>query len=130
MGDIFSITVFIFFAKTNPFSNDTDGDGSIDSIDRFPLNDTEYLDSDDDGYGDNIDKCPEVAGDEANGGCPLADADGDGVPDKDDSCPDVAGTSENNGCPDEPTDLLSFINKVYSLYQKNESFKKNYQFRD
>ena len=66
-------------------------------------------DSDGDGIADNTDKCPEVAGDEANGGCPLADADGDGVPDKDDSCPDVAGTSENNGCPDEPTDLLSFI---------------------
>ena len=67
-------------------------------------------DSDGDGVADNEDRCPETAGDSANGGCPWTDSDGDGVPDKDDNCPDLAGTVANNGCPDEPTDLVNFIN--------------------
>ena len=57
-----------------------------------------------------MDRCPDVVGDAANGGCPWTDSDGDGVPDKDDNCPNEVGTASNNGCPDEPTDLVSFIN--------------------
>ena len=67
-------------------------------------------DTDGDGVADNTDRCPEVAGEAANGGCPWADSDGDGVPDKDDKCPDVAGVAANNGCAAEPTDLINFIN--------------------
>jgi outer membrane protein OmpA-like peptidoglycan-associated protein len=80
-------------------------------------------DSDGDGVADNIDRCPEAEGDEANGGCPWADADGDGIPDKDDSCPDIAGTSENSGCPAEPTDLISFISNSDNriLFRANSS---------
>ena len=37
----------------------------------------------DDGF-DNVDKCPQEAGEAANDGCPEDDRDGDGVPDKDD----------------------------------------------
>ena len=67
-------------------------------------------DSDGDGVPDNTDRCPDVAGDISNDGCPLTDSDGDGVPDKNDKCPDTAGTKANDGCPDEPTDLNKFIN--------------------
>ena len=44
-------------------------------------------DSDGDGVADNLDKCPDVAGDPRNAGCPFTDSDGDGVADKDDKCP-------------------------------------------
>ena len=32
---------------------DADGDGIVDSVDDFPLDSTQWLDSDGDGYGDN-----------------------------------------------------------------------------
>ena len=66
--------------QTDPFSNDTDGDGSIDSIDKFPLNSSEFLDSDGDGYGDNSDKCPNNEND-------YLDSDNDGYCDNSDAFP-------------------------------------------
>ena len=66
--------------QTDPFLNDTDGDGSIDSIDKFPLNSSEYLDSDGDGYGDNSDKCPNNEND-------YLDSDNDGYCDNSDAFP-------------------------------------------
>ena len=66
-------------------------------------------DSDGDGVADNIDNCPQDAGDAANDGCPWADRDGDGVADKDDTCPDEAGTVANNGCPEVPQKLVDFL---------------------
>ena len=67
-------------------------------------------DTDGDGVPDNTDKCPEVAGPAANGGCPWPDKDGDGVMDKDDQCPDVAGTVANNGCPELPEAVRQALN--------------------
>ena len=62
---------------------------------------------DGDGFTDNVDNCPEVAG--TDQGCvqlgQVADADGDGIPDSSDSCPNEArGNTDNNGdgCPDAP----------------------------
>jgi len=54
----------------------------------------EVLDSDADGFANDADACPDVAGKEE--GCP-ADTDADGYLDADDACPDTAGT--DNGCP-------------------------------
>ena len=66
-------------------------------------------DTDGDGLADNVDKCPQEAG-EANNGCPEDDRDGDGVPDKkNDVCPDEAGDAANSGCPDLPEELISFM---------------------
>ena len=62
---------------------DYDLDGYSDSIDVFPVESTQWLDSDGDGYGDNSDgfegdACIDVAGTsiEDSFGCPDADSDG------------------------------------------------------
>ena len=43
---------------TDLYDQDTDGDGIIDGIDKFPLDPDEWLDSDLDGCGDNSDEFP------------------------------------------------------------------------
>ena len=103
---------------------DTDGDGWSDQVDEFSSDPTQYLDSDDDGYGDSQsgnlpDSCPEVYGlsNQEKYGCPDSDGDGwsdelDAFPederfwsDKDgDGHPDREGTEESDDCPDEPGD--------------------------
>ena len=62
-------------------------------------------DRDDDGYTDDIDQCPDLAG-VGPDGCPvdLSDADGDGVEDALDECPDVPGAFVSEGCPDGDLD--------------------------
>ncbi|MDG1551183.1 MAG: S8 family serine peptidase, partial [Candidatus Poseidoniaceae archaeon] len=67
---------------------DTDGDGYWDSDDEFPSDGTQWVDDDDDGYGENIagnnpDMCPTVQGfsNQDRMGCP--DTDGDGYSDED-----------------------------------------------
>jgi len=60
---------------------DGDGDGVSDSLDDFPLDPTQQVDSDDDGYGDNIDG---INGDFfPNNPEQHADSDGDGYGDND-----------------------------------------------
>lgn len=56
------------------------------------------LDADGDGVADIDDKCPDLAGDPENDGCPY-DRDGDGIRDEDDKCPALAGLAANGGCP-------------------------------
>ncbi len=63
---------------------DSDGDGYGDNPegyqgDAFPQNSLEWEDQDGDGYGDNSDACPTQAGELNAAGCP--DEDGDGFPD-------------------------------------------------
>ena len=60
---------------------DGDGDGVSDSLDDFPLDPTQQVDSDDDGYGDNVDG---INGDLfPNNPEQHADSDGDGYGDND-----------------------------------------------
>lgn len=59
---------------------DTDGDGYNDNVDEFPDNSLEWIDSDKDGYGDNSDAFP-------NNSSEWKDTDGDGVGDNTDYYP-------------------------------------------
>ena len=72
---------------------DLDGDGTSDLTDPFVLDPSQFADTDNDGYGDNVsgfrgDSCPLVFGESARNstyGCP--DADFDGWADFEDSFP-------------------------------------------
>tara|TARA_Y100000994_G_scaffold192084_1_gene161311 strand:- start:801 stop:3359 length:2559 start_codon:yes stop_codon:yes gene_type:complete len=75
---------------------DLDGDGWSNLNDFDPLNENQWLDEDEDGFGDNSsayggDQCPGVYGvenGEGGDGCPPAfvDTDGDGIEDTEDDC--------------------------------------------
>jgi hypothetical protein len=56
---IISVLVILSFSgciePINQYSIDTDGDGFIDKVDKFPNDDSEWLDSDIDGIGNNAD---------------------------------------------------------------------------
>ena len=75
---------------------DLDGDGWSNLNDFDPLNENQWLDEDEDGFGDNSsayggDQCPGVYGvenGEGGDGCPPAfvDTDGDGIEDMEDDC--------------------------------------------
>ena len=100
-----------------PGCPDSDDDGWANTDDDFPLDPTQFLDYDGDGFGDNAtgnnaDECPFQFGvaDGTDGvGCPLVntdDDDGDGVYDDVDSCPgtSVFETVDANGCADSQLD--------------------------
>src|SRR5215211_609085 len=67
---------------------------------------TDYKDSDNDGIGDNADRCPRKAEDydgfQDDDGCPDSDNDRDGVPDERDECPDEpeGRYGDGDGCPE------------------------------
>lgn len=68
------------------------------------------IDTDVDGFADEIDLCPDVSGVTPDG-CPPPDVDDDGLGDSDDKCPKETesrnGYEDRDGCPDEvPTELL------------------------
>ncbi len=84
---------------------DSDNDGWCDTIDPCPntpgVNCPES-DIDHDGIPDDEDDCPNDPGTSYYNGCPAPgeeDTDGDGVPDTYDHCPNQAGPASNNGCP-------------------------------
>ena len=109
----------VYGTSVNPTPGcpDSDDDGWANTDDDFPLDPTQFLDYDGDGFGDNAtgnnaDECPFQFGvvDGTDGvGCPLVntdDDDGDGVYDDVDLCP---GTSvfefvDANGCADSQLD--------------------------
>ncbi|NUO51048.1 MAG: OmpA family protein [Polyangiaceae bacterium] len=70
------------------------------------------IDTDKDGYPDNVDLCPTEPEDGkppfTTDGCPGTDRDGDGIPDVLDKCPDVPedkdGINDNDGCPEDDAD--------------------------
>jgi outer membrane protein OmpA-like peptidoglycan-associated protein len=72
----------------------------------------EVGDKDDDGIKDDIDACPDVAGepnaDPSKDGCPPDDRDKDGVLDVEDACPNTPGLRNadvtKNGCPKDSDD--------------------------
>ena len=101
----------------SPGCPDSDGDGWANTDDDFPLDPTQFLDFDGDGFGDNAtgnnaDECPFQFGvaDGTDGvGCPLVntdDDDGDGVYDEVDLCPgtSVFETVDSDGCADSQLD--------------------------
>ncbi|WP_264618666.1 DUF5723 family protein [Flavobacterium sp. 7A] len=97
--------------------SDTDGDGVQNIDDKCPEvagpaanGGCPWLDKDKDGILDKDDKCPEVAGPSENAGCPWKDTDGDGVVDKDDKCPKVKGTAANKGCPEVTAEVIKSLN--------------------
>lgn len=96
---------------------DTDKDGIPDIEDKCPgtpgdleanskamgpreNNGCPWGDKDGDGFLDNVDKCPDLAGTARYLGCPAPDSDGDGVPDDEDDCPNKKGPRSNKGCPE------------------------------
>ena len=108
---------------SDPLDEDTDDDGFIDGIDKFPLDPLEWYDSDGDGCGDNSDDFPsdpsecldsdnDGYGDNSdafpNDFTEWLDTDGDGFGDNRDFCPQVLGFSYSPlGCPDRDGDGYS-----------------------
>ena len=89
-----------------PVIADRDGDGINDQLDKCPdvAGQAKYEgcpvpDSDADGINDELDKCPNQAGTAKYDGCPIPDSDGDGINDEQDKCPNEKGTVEREGCP-------------------------------
>ena len=73
---------------------DSDGDGWADLGDDLPLNPTIWLDSDDDGFGENLgsipmDFCPLVYGESTKSSSGCLDSDLDGWADEEDSFPNL-----------------------------------------
>jgi outer membrane protein OmpA-like peptidoglycan-associated protein len=86
-----------------------------------PRADHHSLDSDGDGYPDDIDECPDIKEDgkkpKPTDGCPApADADGDGIPDAKDKCPndpeDFDGIQDKDGCPETDADSDAVLDVV------------------
>ncbi|TKB43679.1 hypothetical protein E8M12_14505, partial [Thalassotalea mangrovi] len=111
---------------TEPLNDDTDGDGSIDGVDVFPLNPAEDTDTDLDGIGNNADSDDDNDNvldnaEIANGTDPLnPDTDGDGSNDDIDAFPlnpaedtdtDLDGIG-NNADSDDDNDNVSDSDEV------------------
>jgi len=113
-----SVTAII----SNGGITDTDGDGYADDVDACPTVagvapdgcPPVQVDTDGDGFTDDVDACPTVAGVAPNG-CP-ADSDGDGFTDDVDACPTVAGVAPA-GCPDDS--FTTVTGKVFSDLNSN-----------
>ena len=89
---------------------DTDGDGFLDDVDACPTvpgveSAKGCPDRDEDTVQDATDACPDVPGLVDLKGCP--DADGDGIIDGEDRCREQAGPLEHKGCPDFDGDTLA-----------------------
>jgi hypothetical protein len=73
-------------------------------------------DSDNDGYNDNVDECPNERGECKGCLCSskVNDSDKDNIPDKEDKCPDEYGVEALNGCPEKekPTNKSEEIAKT------------------
>jgi serine/threonine-protein kinase len=85
---------------------DSDKDGIADQVDACPNEAGEIgrkgcpnKDHDDDGILDADDACPAEKGVAQEKGCAVKDVDGDGVPDKADGCPTEQGPADRKGCP-------------------------------
>jgi hypothetical protein len=106
IGDNSDACPDVFGTSLHPLPGcpDSDSDGWADSDDVFPNDESEWIDSDADGVGDNADSCPLEFGTSTQierYGCPenneldaneTLDSDGDGVEDNSDNCP---GTTNN-----------------------------------
>lgn len=80
---------------------DIDGDGFANENDAFPMDATEWAESDNDGIGDNADNCPQISN------ADQADMDEDGMGDVCDE--DIDGDGVNNDDDDFPTDASETV---------------------
>ena len=109
----------VFGTSTDPLPGcpDSDLDGWANTDDDFPLDPTQFLDYDGDGFGDNIsgnnaDACPfqyGVSGGTDGDGCPLVntdDSDGDGVYNDLDDCENtpLGSVVDATGCSNDQLD--------------------------
>ena len=100
-GDGLSDGLEVMQYGTDPNDADTDGDGTNDTFDAFPLDSSEWMDTDEDGLGDNIDDDDD--GDQildVDDVFPLdatesSDMDNDGIGDNSDSDIDGDGVENN-----------------------------------
>lgn len=99
---------------------DKDNDGFKDNVDKCP--DIAGIarfqgcpDTDGDGLKDSEDKCPTQRGPIHLQGCPPAfiDTDKDGIDDYTDLCPTVPGTKANRGCPEMKADAKTVVQKAF-----------------
>ncbi|MFW3145912.1 MAG: hypothetical protein ACMUIE_03780 [Thermoplasmatota archaeon] len=104
------IIVHLYFFSMNSYyivERDSDGDGFVDSRDKFPEDPSEWNDTDGDGFGDNSDAFPDNSSE-------WSDTDGDGVGDNGDVFPqnpnewkdtDKDGWGDNiDDFPDDPSE--------------------------
>ena len=90
------------------------------SLNGCPYEKEESNDSDGDGIVDEIDRCPSEYGPVENNGCP--DSDGDGIADIDDRCPNVIGFKSNQGCPK----TIETSNESIIVDPKSATYKTSY----
>jgi OOP family OmpA-OmpF porin len=141
-GEIEKVHIFKeTIRELRPTSNDRDGDGIPDDLDKCP-NEPEDKDgfqdedgcpdhdNDGDGIPDKLDKCPNEPEDkdgfQDEDGCPDPDNDGDGIPDIIDKCPNEPETFNNyqdaDGCPDEvPAAVKKFTGVIEGINFKTGS---------
>ncbi len=148
-GEIEKVHIFSTVVKElRPTSNDRDGDGIPDNVDKCPDQPEDKdgfqdedgcpdLDNDGDGIPDAIDKCPNEPEDkdgfQDEDGCPDLDNDGDGIPDTLDKCPnepeDKDGFQDEDGCPDPDNDGDGIPDVIDKCPNEPETFN-NYQDAD
>ena len=141
-GEIEKVHIFKeTIRELKPTSNDRDGDGIPDDLDKCPNEPEDKdgfqdedgcpdLDNDGDGIPDTLDKCPNEPEDkdgfQDEDGCPDPDNDGDGIPDIIDKCPNEPETFNNyqdaDGCPDEvPAAVKKFTGVIEGINFKTGS---------
>lgn len=93
------------------YNNNTtlNADLSLTLLDDHHLSIAETKDDDKDGIPNSLDLCPNVAGDESFGGCPLLDDDNDGLANHEDRCPTIFGEIAFAGCPDTDGDRIADV---------------------
>ena len=123
-----------------PFDFDSDGDGILDNFDAFRFNDSESVDTDSDGVGDNADSDDDNDGVEdayevLNGTNPLiTDSDNDGIDDgvdrdaNGDGIVDWIGSQYRDEDPDQTTGRFAEINYRRSNLSELRSKHPGYLF--
>ena len=102
---------------------DTDSDGAIDSVDEYPFDPTQTIDTDGDGFGNNPsgnngDDCPNEEGTSTGNLRGCIDGDGDGWADVEDIVPNI-GTQWND------TDGDGYYDNYANILWKDDEMRVN-----
>ena len=105
---------------------DSDGDGAIDSVDEYPFDPTQTVDTDGDGFGNNPDgtngdNCPSEDGTSTGNLRGCIDSDGDGWADVEDIVPNI-NTQWNDTDGDGYYDNYANINWMNDALRINQSW--------